>query len=1163
MPDIEDGQIVEIKGSGREPYILKNVGGVYSCSCPAWRNQSMGIEKRTCKHIRQYRGEEAEAERLGGEIPPRAVKTKTAKVTAEDGSVTEVSTSTEPAILLAHPWKNDTDLAGWWMSEKLDGVRAYWNGEQFISRQGNVFLAPDWFIDDLPSDIPLDGELWLARKQFQRTVSIVRRQDKNDLWKEIRYVVFDAPDVDDVFEARMAFVQEYLDERQPRYAQPHLHVRCRGTDHLREELARVEALGGEGLMLRKPGSRYERCRSFTLLKVKTFHDADARVIEHLPGTGKHTGRLGALAVELANGTRFSVGTGFTDAERNNPPQIGSIITFSYQELSDRGVPRFPSFVRLRTDVDQLSDNVPSTPNEVQVGSGTTATASQTAQVSNASKLTTATASSTPPPTAASAAKPAQPATKPSAAKAVAKAPVSPASGPCLLGPRYFEFVEGTSSKFWEIKVIDTQVIVRFGRIGTDGMIKPKSFPTTDAALKYAEEIIEEKVDKGYEEIESEAEETEKEEELAEDSDEDDEDESEDEDGGQAPPPVKSSPTLVTNQVKSQSVQSVEATPVKTTMMPSPTVETKVAVAASQSPAPQKTAPAKTAPTQKVASQTCTLGPRYFEFVEGTASKFWEIKVVGNEVIVRFGRIGTDGQMKPKAFPSETAALKYAEEIIAEKTEKGYEEIEQEQEEEEEEEEADNEHENDGEANSLPAITSSENSDGSEDASGDDANGDEDDLDLEEEEEEVQQQQTIATPTLRVLPSKTDTTQPAGSQSPAQRQSPPLTPAVLAPQLKPAKEAVEFLLGPKLFEFTEDDSSKFWEISVEGKIATVRFGRIGTDGQIKPKTFSSDEIAIAYAEEMIDEKIDQGYVEKVPQSKPISTAKVVQEPYPQPPTAEPAGKSPTVVSRLSIPPRADSKQSPSTEPQKSDPGTPAQAGDSGEKCTLGPRYFQFEEGASSKFWEVKVVGNQVIVRFGKISTAGQTKPKPFPSDSAALTYAQKLIEEKLEKGYEEIEQDTDSDDGDGNETVSAPDKTNVATIAQMKPKPSVASVPQPVEVKPAPTARTAVMSLVTTKPAVDDNDSDDDEVEEGDEADNGVDPNAITFGPKYLELTSTEPAKFWEIKVIGKNVFVRAGSMGSVAHWQRKPFPSETAALSYAGAMMTAKDRQGFEEVDRS
>jgi DNA ligase-1 len=337
MPDLQDGESVEMQGSGKSPYILKNTGGVYSCTCPAWRNQSLGIEKRTCKHLRKLRGDAAETERVGNTLPVR-------KQASEEG---EEEGKGSP-LLLAHVWENDVDLAGWWMSEKLDGVRAYWDGRQLISRLGNALHAPDWFVAGLPKS-PLDGELWLERKAFQKTVSIVRRQDKSDHWKQIRYVVFDAPALDEPFEERLKFVADALAASQSEFVLPHEHRECKSVDHLRAELARIESLGGEGLMLRQPGSRYEAGRSMTLLKVKTFHDADGVVVAHVPGKGRHKGRVGALVVHLADGTAFSVGTGLSDKERERPPAIGSTITFRYQELSTGGVPRFPSFVRMRKD----------------------------------------------------------------------------------------------------------------------------------------------------------------------------------------------------------------------------------------------------------------------------------------------------------------------------------------------------------------------------------------------------------------------------------------------------------------------------------------------------------------------------------------------------------------------------------------------------------------------------------------------------------------------------------------------------------------------------------------------------------------------------------------------------------------------------------------------
>ena len=320
MPDLADGESTFMQGSGAKPYELKNTGGVYSCSCPAWRNQSVAIEKRTCKHLRKLRGDAAEQARIGGALtpPPRAKKAGEEK----DGA----------PVLLAETWDGQTDVTGWWMSEKLDGVRAYWDGTKLLSRLGNVFHPPDWFVARLPKHA-LDGELFLARKSFQKTIGIVRRQDKSDHWKGIKFLIFDAPACDGVFEERVEFLKGI--GKHP-YAEIHAHTLCTGVDCLKDELARVEALGGEGLMLRQPQSKYAVGRSFTLLKVKSFKDDEAVVIAHQAGSGKHKGRLGALVVRLASGVEFSIGTGFSDKERQTPPPVGATVVFRYQELSDGG-----------------------------------------------------------------------------------------------------------------------------------------------------------------------------------------------------------------------------------------------------------------------------------------------------------------------------------------------------------------------------------------------------------------------------------------------------------------------------------------------------------------------------------------------------------------------------------------------------------------------------------------------------------------------------------------------------------------------------------------------------------------------------------------------------------------------------------------------------------
>ncbi len=334
--DLADGESTEMKGSAAKPYVLKNIGGVYSCTCIAWKMQSLPIEQRTCKHLKKLRGEEAEAERVGNAVPPPK-KSK------------EEKEKDKPPLLLAEKWDNELDLAGWWISEKLDGVRSYWDGKRLISRLGNPQIPPDWFIQNFP-ETPLDGELWIDRKTFNRVNGIAKRKDKKDeVWKDVKYVVFDAPGIDEPFEKRIDWLAKFFKKNKEQHLLFHEHIECKGIDHLRKELVRVEELGGEGLMLREPASKYEIGRSTTLLKVKSFHDAEATVVAHVPGKGRHKGRLGAVEVELTNGTRFSVGSGFTDKQREAPPAIGTVITFRYQELTPDGKPRFPTFVRVTTD----------------------------------------------------------------------------------------------------------------------------------------------------------------------------------------------------------------------------------------------------------------------------------------------------------------------------------------------------------------------------------------------------------------------------------------------------------------------------------------------------------------------------------------------------------------------------------------------------------------------------------------------------------------------------------------------------------------------------------------------------------------------------------------------------------------------------------------------
>jgi DNA ligase 1 len=253
----------------------------------------------------------------------------------------------KPGLMLANVYREGVDLADYWVSEKLDGVRAYWDGERLISRGGHLIRAPGWFTAGFPR-IPLDGELWMGRGRFERLSGTVRRQEPDsEAWREVRFMVLDLPAMAAPFDVRLAELRRLLAES-PSAAIVQVE-QTRVTDHA-ALMARLDALvaaGAEGLMLHRDSSLYRAGRSDDLLKVKPHFDAEARVIAHIPGKGKYEGMLGALLVEEAEGRRFRLGTGFSDAERRSPPPIGSLVTFTYRDRTEAGIPRFASFLRVR------------------------------------------------------------------------------------------------------------------------------------------------------------------------------------------------------------------------------------------------------------------------------------------------------------------------------------------------------------------------------------------------------------------------------------------------------------------------------------------------------------------------------------------------------------------------------------------------------------------------------------------------------------------------------------------------------------------------------------------------------------------------------------------------------------------------------------------------
>lgn len=253
----------------------------------------------------------------------------------------------KPPIQLAIQYNNAINIKNYLVSEKLDGVRARWNGEYLITRGGNIINAPTWFIKDFPAS-SLDGELWIARNKFDEVSGIVRRsKPDSEQWKKVTFNVFDLPLSTVSFERRYQKMQGIFSQNISSYINLIEQKNIKSKATLNDWLDDIEIKNGEGLMLHHKDSLYQHNRSKHLLKFKKKYDAEAIVIAHLVGKGKYKNMLGALLMEMPNGIQFKLGSGLSDELRRNPPVIGSIITYQYYGLTKNNKPRFASYLRIR------------------------------------------------------------------------------------------------------------------------------------------------------------------------------------------------------------------------------------------------------------------------------------------------------------------------------------------------------------------------------------------------------------------------------------------------------------------------------------------------------------------------------------------------------------------------------------------------------------------------------------------------------------------------------------------------------------------------------------------------------------------------------------------------------------------------------------------------
>ncbi len=250
-----------------------------------------------------------------------------------------------PKLLLLEQYE-DQNITGYLMSEKLDGIRAYWDGKNLLSRSGKIIHAPKWFKKNFPS-FEVDGELWSKRGDFEFIQSVVMDKKPSKGWKKITYNIFEVPNQKGKLIKRLEVLKKYLKSHQIHHMKIIKQTVCEDKKHLEKFFEEVKSKGGEGVVLRDPKAPYIAKRTTKALKYKDFEDDECEVVSYHKGKGKYEGLLGSFTCSLKNGVEFKVGSGLIDKERRNPPAIGKIITFKHQGYTKYGKPRFPVFLRVR------------------------------------------------------------------------------------------------------------------------------------------------------------------------------------------------------------------------------------------------------------------------------------------------------------------------------------------------------------------------------------------------------------------------------------------------------------------------------------------------------------------------------------------------------------------------------------------------------------------------------------------------------------------------------------------------------------------------------------------------------------------------------------------------------------------------------------------------
>jgi DNA ligase-1 len=240
----------------------------------------------------------------------------------------------------------EQNITGWYMSEKLDGIRGYWDGKKLYSKNGNEIITPKNFTKNFPP-FKLDGELWSKRDDFEFIQSTVLDKTPSNSWDKITYNIFEVPNAKGDFKSRLEKAKRWFTKYPNKNVNIIKQIKCKDEQHLLKYLDKIVALKGEGVIVKDASKLYHTGRSPYILKVKKAYDMEGIVVEY--NYKKNSKIIKSLQIKLDNGIVFNLGGGLSDKQRLYPPKIGDMITFKYYGFTKNGKPKFASFLRVREE----------------------------------------------------------------------------------------------------------------------------------------------------------------------------------------------------------------------------------------------------------------------------------------------------------------------------------------------------------------------------------------------------------------------------------------------------------------------------------------------------------------------------------------------------------------------------------------------------------------------------------------------------------------------------------------------------------------------------------------------------------------------------------------------------------------------------------------------